>query len=268
MVGGRFEGQVVVVTGGARGIGNAIVQRFVSEGARAVVPDLDDPVEPVARTRYLRCDITDRDAVAAAHASIEADEGHLDVLVNNAGIQRVSLTDQFDPDAWESVISVHLFGAFYWSRLALRSMKRQGSGAIVSIASVAGLMGLPGRGPYSAAKAGLMSLTRVMATEVAELGIRVNAVAPGMARTRLVEDGIANGSIDLTAMLDEIPMRRLATVEDIAAAVCFLASDDASYVTGHTLVVDGGWTVLGMHQKPGWLAASPALDAVEPASDG
>ena len=220
---------------------------------RAVVPDLVDPEEAVPSTRYVRCDITDRDAVAAAHASIEATEGRLDVLVNNAGIQRVALTDQFDPDTWQQVIDVHLFGAFNWSRLALRSMKRQGSGAIVTVASVAGLMGIAGRGPYSAAKAGLMSLTRTMAVEVAELGIRVNAVAPGMALTVLVEQGIRDGSIDLDSMMTEIPMRRLATVDDIAKAVCFLASDDASYVTGQTLVVDGGWTILGMHRKPDWL---------------
>jgi len=257
-VGGRFADQVVVVTGGARGIGDAIVRRMVDEGARAVVADLIDPGEPVERTRYLRCDITDRAAVEAAHASIEAEEGRLDVLVNNAGIQRVALTDQFDPATWESVIAVHLFGAFYWSRLALATMKRQGSGAIVTVASVAGLMGIPGRGPYSAAKAALMSLTRVMAVEVGAVGIRVNAVAPGMARTLLVEQGIRDGSIDPEAMLDEIPMRRFATVDDIAKAVCFLASDDASYVTGQTLVVDGGWTVLGMHRRPEWLEASPA----------
>ena len=250
---GRFDGQVVVVTGGARGIGDAIVRRVVAEGGRAVVPDLVDPEEPVPSTRYMRCDITDRDAVAAAHASIEATEGRLDVLVNNAGIQRVALTDQFDPDTWKQVIDVHLFGAFNWSRLALRSMKRQGSGAIVTVVSVAGLMGIAGRGPYSAAKAGLMSLTRTMAVEVAELGIRVNAVAPGMALTVLVEQGIRDGSIDLDSMMTEIPMRRLATVDDIAKAVCFLASDDASYVTGQTLVVDGGWTILGMHRKPDWL---------------
>ncbi|MEO5964278.1 MAG: SDR family oxidoreductase, partial [Candidatus Limnocylindrales bacterium] len=153
------------------------------------------------------------------------------------------------------VVDVHLFGAFNWSRLVLRTMKRQRSGAIVTIASVAGIIALPGRGPYSASKAALMSLTRTMAVEVADLGIRVNAVAPGMARTLLVEQGIRDGSVNLDAMMDEIPMRRLATLEDIAKAVCFLASDDASYVTGQTLVVDGGWSILGMHRRPEWLEA-------------
>ncbi|HSO30602.1 MAG TPA: SDR family NAD(P)-dependent oxidoreductase, partial [Candidatus Sulfomarinibacteraceae bacterium] len=185
MAAGRFEGRVAVVTGGARGIGDAIVRRLVAEGARAVVPDLAEPEDPVPSVRYLRCDITDRAAVEVAHTSVEATEGRLDILVNNAGNQQVALTDRFDPEAWERVIQVHLFGAFNWSRLALRTMQRQRSGSIVTIASVAAIIALPGRGPYSAAKAALMSLTRVMAVEVAELGIRVNAVAPGMTRTAL-----------------------------------------------------------------------------------
>jgi NAD(P)-dependent dehydrogenase (short-subunit alcohol dehydrogenase family) len=252
-MGGRFTGRVVVVTGGARGIGRSIATRMVGEGARVVVPDLLDPDEPLAGVRYVRCDITDRGAVEDVHRSIEHEEGRLDVLVNNAGNQSVALTDVSDPGQWEQVIRVHLFGSYYWSRLALQTMKRQKSGAIVTVASVAGLIALPGRGPYSAAKAALMSLTRVMAVEVADLGIRVNAVAPGMARTVLVDTGIENGSIDLDAMLSEIPMRRLATTDEIAKAVCFLASDDASYITGHTLVVDGGWTILGMHHRPEWL---------------
>jgi 3-oxoacyl-[acyl-carrier protein] reductase len=249
----RFHGRVVVVTGGARGIGDALVRRMVAEGARAVVPDLAEPLEPVPGARYLRCDITDRTAVDEAHATIEAVEGRLDVLVNNAGIQRVALTEEFDPAAWARVVEVHLHGAFHWSSVALRSMKRQRSGSIVTIASVAGLIGLPGRGPYSAAKAALMGLTRTMAVEVADAGIRVNAVAPGMALTGLVQQGIDDGSIDLEAMRTEIPMRRLATLDEITNAVCFLASDEASYVTGQTLVVDGGWSILGMHRRPEWL---------------
>jgi NAD(P)-dependent dehydrogenase (short-subunit alcohol dehydrogenase family) len=252
---GRFDGQVVVVTGGARGIGDAIVRRVVAEGGRAVVPDVIDPAEPVARTRYLRCDITDREAVAAAHASIEAEEGRLDVLVNNAGIQRVALTDLIDPDDWDEVIRVNLIGAFNWCRLALRTMKRQRSGAIVNIGSVAAFIALPGRGPYTAAKAGLMALTRTMAVEVASLGIRVNAVAPGMTLTGMIEQVAREGVVDLDAMMREIPMGRLATVDEIAKAVCFLASDDASYITGETLVVDGAWSILGIRDTPEWLRA-------------
>ena len=255
----RFADRVVVVTGGARGIGHSIAARMGAEGARLVIPDLLDPDEPLAGARYVRCDITDAIAVEEVHRSIEREEGRLDVLVNNAGNQSVALTDVSDPAAWEQVIRVHLFGSYYWCRLALQTMKRQRRGAIVTVASVAGLIALPGRGPYSAAKAALMSLTRVIAVEAADQGIRVNAVAPGMARTSLVDAGIENGSIDLDAMLSEIPMRRLATTDEIAKAVCFLASDDASYITGETLVVDGGWTILGMHHRPDWLRG-PAED--------
>ena len=147
-------------------------------------------------------------------------------------------------------------GTFHCSSLAIRSMRGRGGGSIVQIASVAGLIALPGRGPYSAAKAAMMSLTRVMAVEVAELGIRVNAVAPGSTRTALIEQGLRDGSIRLEAILSEIPMGRMATPEEIAGTVLFLASEDAGYITGQTIVVDGGWSVLGLHDRPDWLRSN------------
>ena len=274
---GRFDGKVIVVTGGARGIGAAVVQRAVAEGARAVVADLGDPVEPaepvepfepaepfvpagpaqpLASVRSVRTDVADRASVEALFASIAEEEGGVDILVNNAGIQRVGLTETFDPGTWSAVVETHLMGTFHCSSLAIRSMRERGGGSIVQVASVAGLIALPGRGPYSAAKAGMMSLSRVMAVEVADLGIRVNAVAPGMARTAIVDQGIRDGSISEEAMRSEIPLGRLATPEEIAATILFLASDDASYITGQTLVVDGGWSILGMHERPDWLRAT------------
>ncbi|MEP6639518.1 MAG: SDR family NAD(P)-dependent oxidoreductase [Chloroflexota bacterium] len=254
---GRFDGKVIVVTGGARGIGEAIVRRAVVEGARAVVADPGDPETPLEDTRYVHCDVSDRAAVESLFASIETDEGGVDILVNNAGIQRVGLTETFDPAVWETVIQTHLMGTFHCSSMAIRSMRARGGGSIVQIASVAGFIALPGRGPYSAAKAALMSLSRVMAVEVAELGIRVNAVAPGSTRTALVEQGLSDGSIKLDSILSEIPLGRMATPEEIAGTVLFLASDDASYITGQTIVVDGGWSVLGIHDRPDWLSAAP-----------
>lgn len=253
---GRFDRRVIVVTGGARGIGEAIVRRAVAEGARAVVADLSDPELPLGGTRYIRTDVSDRTSVDALFASIEAEEGGIDILINNAGIQRVGLTETFDPGTWELVIQTHLMGTFHCSAGAIRSMRARGGGSIIQIASVAGLIALPGRGPYSAAKAAMMSLSRVMAVEVAELGIRVNAVAPGLTRTALVEQGLRDGSIKLDAMLSEIPMGRMATPEEIAGTVLFLASDDAAYITGQTIVVDGGWSILGMHDRPDWLRAT------------
>jgi NAD(P)-dependent dehydrogenase (short-subunit alcohol dehydrogenase family) len=251
---GRFDGKVIVVTGGARGIGEAIARRAVDEGARAVVADQGVPERPLDGTRYVVCDISDRAAVEALFASIEDEEGGVDILVNNAGIQRVGLTETFDPAVWELVIQTHLMGMFHCSAQAITSMRRRGGGSIVSIASVAGLIALPGRGPYSAAKAGMMSLSRVMAVELADQGIRVNAVAPGSTRTALVEQGLADGSIVLDSILSEIPMGRLATTDDIAGTVLFVASDDAAYITGQTIVVDGGWSILGIHDRPDWLS--------------
>jgi len=258
-MGQTFRDQVVVVTGGARGIGDAVIRAFLAQGARAVSIDLGEPEEARDQTRYLQADVTDRTAVEAAFADIDAHEGRVDVLVNNAGIQRVNLTDRFDPDLWRLVIDVHLFGMFHCSREALQRMLPARSGSIVSISSAAAFVSVPGRGPYSAAKGGISALTRTMAAEYAEAGIRVNSVAPGSTRTKLVEQGIADGSIDLASLLSEIPMRRQATPEEIASVVRFLSGPDASYVTGQTIVVDGGWTVQGMRDRPAWL--DPTIDA-------
>jgi NAD(P)-dependent dehydrogenase (short-subunit alcohol dehydrogenase family) len=248
-----FADQVVVVTGGARGIGDAIIRAFLEQGASAVSIDLGEPAEPRQRTRYLHADVTDLASVEAAFADIDAHEGRVDVLVNNAGIQRVSLTDRFDPEVWRTVIDVHLFGMFHCSRTALARMLPRRAGTIVSISSTTAFVAVPGRGPYTAAKGGIVALTRTMAAEYAETGIRINAVAPGSVLTKLVQQGIDDGSIDFPALMSEIPMRRPGRPEEIAAVVRFLASADASYITGQTIVVDGGWTTQGMRDRPDWL---------------
>ncbi|CAN5568457.1 hypothetical protein BH20CHL6_BH20CHL6_10170 [soil metagenome] len=175
------------------------------------------------------------------------------MLVNNAGIQRVGLTDQLDPDLWRAVVGTHLDGSFLCSAAAIPMLRRQAGGAIVTISSVAAFVGLPGRAAYSSAKAGMLALTRVMAVELAELGIRVNAVAPGFTRTGLVEQALRDGSLQEDWMVAQVPMRRLATPREIAGVVRFLASEEASYITGQCLVVDGGWTVQGITARPDWL---------------
>jgi NAD(P)-dependent dehydrogenase (short-subunit alcohol dehydrogenase family) len=249
----RFANRVVVVTGGARGIGAAVIRSLVEEGARAVSIDLGEPEEVLPRTRYLAADVTDRAAIEAIFADVDAVEGPVDVLVNNAGIQRVGLTESFDPETWRRVVDIHLFGMYHCTAMALRRMKPRGRGSIVSMSSAAAYVGLPGRGPYTAAKGAISALTRELAVEVAGHGIRVNAVAPGSTLTKLVQQGIDDGSISAD-FFTEIPMRRLGRVEEIAAVVRFLASDEASYITGQTIVVDGGWTVQGMRDRPDWLS--------------
>lgn len=225
----------------------------MGRGDRAVSLDMIEPEVPREGARYLTADVASLPSVEAAFADIDAHEGRVDVLVNNACIQRVGLTDRIDPDLWRQVIDIHLLGTFHCAREAIRRMLPRHTGAIVSIASVAGLVAIPGRGPYSAAKGGIVALTRTMAAEYAETGIRVNAVAPGSVRTKLVEQGIADGSIDLAGLLSEIPMRRQAAPAEVAAVVCFLASEDASYITGQTIVVDGGWSTQGLRDRPAWL---------------
>jgi NAD(P)-dependent dehydrogenase (short-subunit alcohol dehydrogenase family) len=241
--------RVVVVTGAARGIGDAIVGAFREAGDDVVSLDLVECEEPRDGCRYVRCDITDPESVGAAFEPLD----RVDVLVNNAGIQRLGLIGELEYEHWQAVVGTHLNGSFICNSQAVPRMRAQGSGAIVHVASTAAFLGLPGRGPYSAAKAGLGALTRVMAVELAPLGIRVNAVAPGFTRTQLVQQAIDDGSLQEDWMLARVPMGRLARPEEIARVVRFLASDEASYITGQVVVADGGWTIQGIGEAPTWL---------------
>jgi len=246
--------KVAVVTGAARGIGDAIALRFLDEGAKVFSFDLSEPDEAREGVTYLKADITDPKSVAEAFGHVDRKAGQVDILVNNAGVQRVALAENMTPEDWHLVIETHLTGMHLCCAEAIRRMRARGKGgAIVSIASAAGIVGIPGRGPYGAAKAGIEGLTRVYATETAAANIRVNAVAPGSTRTKLIEQGIRDGSIRSEWQLERIPMGRLAEPWEIADPVVYLASDRASYITGQTLVVDGGWTVQGMVHIADWL---------------
>jgi NAD(P)-dependent dehydrogenase (short-subunit alcohol dehydrogenase family) len=259
---GSFEGRVAVVTGGARGIGEAIVRAFREADARVVVLDKLDPSSPREGVRYTTADVSDPASVAAAFDSVDAGEGRVDVLVNNAGIQRPGLIGQTSYENWSAVIGTHLTGMFLCCSQAVPRMIEQGSGgAIVSIASTAGFVGLPGRGPYCAAKAGIMGLTRALALEGAPVGIRANAVAPGYTRTELLQQALDDGSQREEWMLERVPLNRLADPDEIARVVRFLASDAASYVTGQTIIADGGWTIQGVSAAPEWLRASEPAPA-------
>jgi NAD(P)-dependent dehydrogenase (short-subunit alcohol dehydrogenase family) len=246
--------RVAVVTGASRGIGDAIARRLVSEGARVVSLDKAAPAAPRDGIRDVETDVSDPASVAAAFASVDAEEGACDVLVNNAGIQRVGLAGKLAFEDWQAVVGVHLTGMWLCCSEAIPRMTAQGrGGAIVSIASVAGFVGLPGRGPYSAAKAGIMGLTRVLATEAAAANVRVNAVAPGYTRTEMLQQALDDGSQQEDWMTASVPLDRLGDPDEIARVVCFLAGEGASYVTGQTILVDGGWTIQGTQAAPDWL---------------
>ena len=233
--------RVVVVTGGGRGIGEEICRWFLRNGDEVIVLDVSAPAAGLPGVRYEEVDISHAAAVRQVFTRVP----RVDVLINNAGIQRVGLVGEQPIQSWLEVIGVNLNGAYFCCDQAVKRMGDGGS--IVFIASVAGMIGLPGRAAYSAAKAGLISLTRVLSVELAPRRIRVNAVSPGFTRTALVQQGLDDGSLELGRMVARVPLARLAEAGEIAEAVGFLSDERSSYITGQSLVVDGGWSVQGLH---------------------
>ncbi|HOE96739.1 MAG TPA: 3-oxoacyl-ACP reductase FabG [Candidatus Sumerlaeota bacterium] len=246
-MGETLKGQVAVVTGGARGIGRAIAEALAAEGATLVLADLnaDGAVAAageVARdfavaAQGLGCDVSRSDACQALIDQAVQTHGRLDILVNNAGITRDKLLPRMTDEDWQLVLSVNLNSAFYCSKAAARVMTRARSGRIISIASVVGLMGNAGQCNYSASKAGLIGFSKSLAREIGGRGVTVNCVAPGFidtAMTQVLGDDIKE------ALLKQIPLGKLGTPQDVAAAVVFLASPAAAYITGEVIRVDGG----------------------------
>ena len=234
--------KVAVITGGARGIGYAIAETFSAHGARVVLADLDGRAAEESAARLgnatgIACDVTDPDAVQAAVEAATGEFGALDVMVNNAGITRDATMRKMTVDDFESVLDVHLKGAWLGTRAAAAVMREQGSGAIVNISSISGKVGMVGQTNYSAAKAGMVGLTKAAAKELAHRGVRVNAVQPGLIRTDMtaaLREDVWN------AKLAEIPMQRAGEPEEVANVVLFLASDLSSYMTGTVLEITGG----------------------------
>jgi NAD(P)-dependent dehydrogenase (short-subunit alcohol dehydrogenase family) len=200
---------------------------------------------PELEVETIRASVTDDVAVERACAATETRFGRIDILLNNAGISMNRPSLELTPTEWRSAIDIDLSGVFYTTQAAARRMVRQGGGVILSTASMWGLVSASNRLGYCAAKAGVVSLTKSLAVEWAEYNIRVNAVCPGYTRTALVDALIAKRALDSAALLENTPLRRLGTPDEMAEVALFLASDSAAFITGHALVSDGGWTADG-----------------------
>ena len=239
-----LEGKTAVITGAAQGIGYSIAEQFIAEGARVVIADVNLEAAQAAAAKLgdgiaigTRCDVTSADDVQATLDAAAAAYGPVNVMVNNAGITRDATMRKMTEEMFDQVIGVHLKGTWNGTRLAGAVMRENGGGTIVNMSSLSGKIGLAGQTNYSAAKAGIVGLSKAAAKELAHLGVRVNAIQPGLIRTAMTE---AMPQKVWDAKMSEIPMGRAGEVSEIASVALFLASDLSSYMTGTVLEVTGG----------------------------
>jgi 3-oxoacyl-[acyl-carrier protein] reductase len=241
----KLTGKVALVTGASRGIGRAIAARLAEQGATVVAAARGDHAKPCAdaltaaghRAEAIALDVTDAAAVEAAPGDIVKRLGRLDIVVSNAGVARDQLLLRMKRDDWDAVIATNLTATFLLAQAAVRPMLKQKGGRIIAISSVVGQMGNAGQANYAASKAGLIGFAKALAREVASRSITVNVVAPGMIETEMTRAIAEKAQIDWAS---QIPVGRPGSVDEVAAAVSFLASDEASYITGHVLAVNGG----------------------------
>ena len=250
---GRVEGKVALVTGGSSGIGRATAQVFAREGAKLVVADMDEDggqqtvhgiTEQGGEAVFVRADVTVATEAEAMISQAVAAYGRLDCAYNNAGVTQRDYppTDEYPLDDWHRVLAVNLTGVWLCLKYELAQMRKQGSGAIVNTASIAGLVGIAGRSAYVASKHGVVGITKTAALEYASQGIRVNAVCPGYVRTPMVDYVIRHQGPELEAQIvAREPVGRLGRPEEIAETVVWLCSDAASFITGHAMAADGGF---------------------------
>ncbi|HLA85297.1 MAG TPA: 3-oxoacyl-[acyl-carrier-protein] reductase [Thermoguttaceae bacterium] len=244
-----LTGQIALITGAARGLGRLIAETLAQSGAKVACVDVNTELlaETVGSIQAaggealaLGCDVTDSQRVNEVVNEVVAKWGGLTILVNNAGITRDGLVMRMKDDQWDSVLAINLRGTFLFTRAACKPLMKGRGGRIINIASVSGLMGNAGQANYSASKAGVIGLTRTVAMELAGRNITVNAVAPGFIQTEMTAK---LGEDIVKKITEQVPLGRLGEPRDVADAVLFLASEAASYITGHVLTVDGGITV-------------------------
>jgi 3-oxoacyl-[acyl-carrier protein] reductase len=241
----ELTGRVALVTGASRGIGRAIAGRLAEQGAIVVAAARGDHAHGTAadltskgwRAEAVSLDVTDQAAVERLPGAIIERHGRLDIVVSNAGITRDQLLMRMKRDDWDAVLATNLTATFSLAQAAMRPMLRQRGGRIIAVSSVVGQMGNAGQTNYAASKAGLIGFAKALAREVASRGITVNVVAPGMIETDMTRAITEKAQVDWAT---QIPLGRLGVPDDVASAVCFLASDEASYITGHVLAVNGG----------------------------
>jgi 3-oxoacyl-[acyl-carrier protein] reductase len=243
-----LSGQTAIVTGASRGIGRGIALALGASGAKVAcvarnVAKLQETAEAIqaagGEAEVFECDVTDGAAVTALFEAIADKWEKVDIVVNNAGITRDTLVPRMSDEEWDDVILTNLRSVFLFTRAASLLMMRARSGRIINISSVSGLMGNPGQGNYSASKAGVIGFTRTVAKELASRKVTVNAICPGFIATEMTD---ALGPAVMDEVKKRVPAKRLGQVEEIAAAVLYLASDSASYITGQVLTLDGGLT--------------------------
>jgi acetoacetyl-CoA reductase len=234
--------RIAIVTGGNQGIGQAIARQLTADGCRVAVIDLKPPTVAEPETAFFAADVSDFAQTADAVSRIEAALGPVDILVNNAGITRDTTLHKMTPEQWDSVLRVDLYGVFNMSRQVIGGMRERGFGRIVSISSVNAQKGQFGQTNYCAAKAGIIGFTKALALESARKGVTVNAVAPGYTDTSMVAAVPADV---LEAVKASIPVGRLGRPEEIARCVAFLASDNAGFITGSTVAINGGQYAVG-----------------------
>lgn len=240
----RLENKVAVITGAASGIGLAIANLFVAEGAKVVYSDVNDPglKLDLARAVFVKCDVSNsREVDALVHTAVDK-FGRLDIMVNNAGIGSLGGILDTTDEAWEKTLRINLFGVFYGARAAGNAMKAAGiKGSIINMSSILGQVGFPSTISYCATKGGVVQLTHAAAIDLAPLGIRINAIAPGFIATNMTKGVLADEGFN-NMIKANTPLGYVGEPDDIAQAALYLASDAAKYVTGTVIYVDGGWT--------------------------